>query len=158
LSTIEKSIDIEVRVRTAYNQWTQFEELPRFMEGVQHVRQLDDRRLRWRAEVDGKQLEWDAEITEQIPDKRIAWRSTSGARNAGVVTFHGLSKNRCRVMLQVDYDPKGVAENAGDGLGVMRVRTEGDLERFKSFIEARGVETGAYRGSIASPHDSPGGR
>jgi uncharacterized membrane protein len=148
MSTIEKTIDIDVPVRTAYNQWTQFEEFPKFMEGVQYVRQLDDRRLHWRAEVGGKQVEWDAEITEQIPDERIAWRSTSGAPNAGVVTFEPLSESRCRVNLQLHYEPEGIAENVGDWLGMLSRRAEGDLERFEKFIEARGVETGAYRETL----------
>jgi uncharacterized membrane protein len=148
MSTIEQQIEVEVPVRTAYNQWTQFEEFPRFMEGVQHVHQIDDRHLHWRAEVGGKQVEWEAEITEQIPDERIAWRSTSGAPNAGVVTFQPLSQGRCCVALQLHYDPEGVAENVGDWLGVLSRRAEGDLERFKKFIEAQGVETGAYRGTL----------
>jgi len=152
-SKIEKAIDVEVPVRAAYNQWTQFEEFPRFMEGVESVRQIDDRRLHWRANVGGKSLEWDAEIAEQIPDKRIAWRSLSGARNAGVVTFHRLAEARTRVMLQLDYEPEGFVENLGDALGVVSSRAEGDLERFKEFIEGRGLETGAWRGEIKSPSD-----
>jgi len=155
MSSIQKSIDVGVPARTAYNQWTQFEEFPRFMEGVEKVEQLDDANLRWRAEVGGKTLAWDARITEQIPDKRIAWRSTSGAPNAGVVDFHRLSDDSCRVTLQIDYEPEGVVERIGDVLGVMSARAEGDLERFKEFIEKRGVETGAYRGAIPSPDEDP---
>src|SRR5512134_1585195 len=102
MGQIEQSIDVEVPVRTAYNQWTQFEEFPKFMEGVELVRQIDDRHLRWRATVAGKTVEWDAEIVEQIPDKRIAWRSTTGSRNAGVVTFHRLADAKTRIMLQID--------------------------------------------------------
>jgi uncharacterized membrane protein len=151
MSKIEKSIDVNVPVRTAYDQWTQFEEFPNFMEGVESVEQLDERRLHWRAEFSGKVVEWDAEIAEQIPDTRIAWRSTSGAKNAGVVSFYRLSDDKCRVALQIDYDPHGVLETVGDWLGVMSRRTEGDLERFKKFIEERGVETGAWRGTIPSP-------
>jgi uncharacterized membrane protein len=157
MSSIQKTIDVEVPVRTAYNQWTQFEEFPEFMENVERVTQLDDRRLHWCATIGGKQVEWDAEITEQTPDKRIAWRSTSGAKNRGVVTFHPLSDRSSRVALQLDYDPEGAAENVGDWLGMMGRRTEGDLERFKSFIESRGTETGAYRGSIPSRDDEPSG-
>jgi uncharacterized membrane protein len=153
-STIEKSIDVEVPVRTAYNQWTQFESFPRFMEGVESVRQVDDRHLHWKASVGGKTLEWDAEISEQIPDKRIAWHSTTGAPNAGVVTFHRLTDDTTRVMLQLDYEPQGVVENVGDFLGVMSGRTEGDLERFKDFIEERGIETGAWRGKVPSKDDT----
>src|SRR5687768_15777625 len=152
MANIEKSIDVDVPVRTAYNQWTQFEEFPRFMEGVKEVRQLDDKRLHWRAVVAGKEKEWDAEITEQTPDQRIAWRSRSGAPNAGVVTFHRLDDNRTRIMLQLEYDPEGVVENVGGALGVVTARVSGDLARFKEFIESRGRETGAWRGEIAQDH------
>lgn len=151
MSTIEKSIDVEVPVRTAYNQWTQFEEFPQFMEGVEAVRQLDNQRLHWRANVGGKVEEWDAVITEQHPDERIAWKNTTGASNAGVVTFHRLSDATTRVMLQLEYDPQGVVENVGDMLGVVSRRIAGDLERFKEFIEARGQETGAWRGEVERP-------
>ena len=150
MSKIEKSIEVNVPVRTAYDQWTQFEEFPKFMEGVESIEQLDDSRLHWCAEVGGKNLEWDAEIVEQIPDTKIAWHSTSGAKNAGAVSFYRLSDEKCRITLQIDYDPQGVVETVGDWLGVMSRRTEGDLERFKKFIEERGVETGAYRGTIPS--------
>jgi len=152
MSTIEQSIDVNVPVRTAYNQWTQFEEFPRFMEGVKEVRQLDDKRLHWRATIGGKEEEWDAEITEQIPDKRIAWKNTMGATNAGVVTFHRLDDNQTRIMLQVEYDPQGMVENVGDMLGVVSARVRGDLRRFKDFIESRGKETGGWRGEIHQPN------
>jgi len=152
MSTIEQSIDVNVPVRTAYDQWTQFEEFPRFMEGIREVRQLDDKRLAWCAEVAGKEKRWEAEITEQIPDTRIAWRSRTGANNAGVVTFHRLDDQKTRVMLQLDYDPEGIVENVGDAVGVMSARVRGDLARFKDFIEQRGRETGAWRGSINAPH------
>jgi uncharacterized membrane protein len=154
MAKIEKSIDVKVPVRTAYDQWTQFEEFPRFMEGVEEVRQLDDKRLHWRAKVGGKEEEWDAEITEQLPDERVAWRSTSGAENAGVVTFHHIDANTTRVMLQLEYDPEGVVENVGDALGVVSRRVEGDLKRFKEFIEGRGTETGAWRGEIRRPENT----
>ena len=150
MSTIEQSIELNVPVRAAYDQWTQFEEFPKFMEGVECVEQQGDSHLRWRAEIGGKTVEWDAEITEQIPDTKVAWRSTSGARNAGAVAFFRLSDDRCRITLQIDYDPEGVIETVGDWLGVMSRRAEGDLERFKKLIEERGVETGAYRGTIPS--------
>jgi uncharacterized membrane protein len=150
MSKIEKSVEVNVPVRTAYDQWTQFEEFPKFMEGVESIEQLDDRRLRWCAEIGGKNLEWNAEIVEQIPDTKIAWRSTSGAKNAGAVSFYRLSDEKCRITLQIDYDPQGLVETVGEWLGVMSRRTEGDLERFKKFIEERGVETGAYRGTIPS--------
>jgi len=148
MSQVVKSIDVDVPVRTAYNQWTQFESFPQFMEGVQEVRQLDDTRLHWRATIAGKEEQWDAKITEQNPDQRVAWTSTSGAQNAGVVTFHRLGENQTRVTLQLDYDPEGVVENVGDALGFVSRRVEGDLERFKAFIEKRGHETGAWRGEI----------
>ena len=148
MSTIEKSIEVNVPVRTAYNQWTQFEEFPRFMEGVKEVNQLDDTHLHWKAAIAGQEKEWDAEITEQTPDQRIAWTSRGGAINGGVVTFHRLSDARSKVMLQLEYAPQGVAENVGDALGVVSLRVEGDLERFKEFIEKRGRETGAWRGQV----------
>jgi len=148
MSTIERSIEIEVPVRTAYNQWTQFEEFPRFMEGVESVRQSDDRHLHWVAEIGGVRREWDAEITEQHPDERVAWRATTGTKNAGVVTFHRLDTNRTKVMLQLEVDPEGFVEQAGDRLGFVSRRAASDLERFKEYIEARGQETGAWRGDV----------
>jgi uncharacterized membrane protein len=154
VATIEKSIEVEVPVRAAYNQWTQFEEFPRFMEGVLEVRQLDDRQLHWRAKVGGQEKTWDAEITEQIPDERIAWRARSGAANAGVVTFHRLGDGRTRIMLQLDYEPEGMIEKAGDAVGVVSHRVEGDLLRFKQFIEQRGRETGGWRGEIPQERKS----
>lgn len=148
MSVIEKSIEINVPVRAVYNQWTQFEEFPNFMEGVRQVKQIDDRHLHWKADIGGKEKEWDAEITEQIPDERIAWRSRDGAANAGVVTFHRLSDSKSKIMLQLEYDPEGFVEHAGDAVGVVSQRILGDLERFKTFIEGRGRETGAWRGTV----------
>jgi len=148
MSTIEKSIDVNVPPRTAYNQWTQFEDFPKFMEGVQAVRQLDDKHLHWRTNIGGREKEFRAEITEQIPDKRIAWHSQSGPWHGGVVTFHALNDRQTRVMVQMEYEPEGVVEKAGDFLGVTSRRVEKDLERFKQFIESRGMETGAWRGTI----------
>jgi uncharacterized membrane protein len=147
-STIEESIEVNVPVRTAYNQWTQFEDFPKFMENVLEIRQLDDRHLHWRAKVGAEIKEWDAEITEQIPDKRIAWRSTGGVPNAGVVTFHKIGENRTRVMLQMDYSPDGVVEKVGDSVGAVKLTTKGNLKKFKRLVEARGVETGAWRGQV----------
>ncbi len=152
MASIEKSIEVRVPVHTAYNQWTQFEEFPRFMEGVEEVRQLDDTHLHWCASIGGKRTEWDAVITEQIPDERIAWTNTSGARNAGVITFHKLDPQTTKLMLQLDYDPEGALENVGSALGVVGRRVEGDLERFKEFIESRGAETGAWRGEVRQQH------
>ncbi len=148
---VEKTIEVNVPVQTAYNQWTQFESFPHFMEGVKQVRQLDDKHLHWIAEVGGKKEEWDAEITDQIPDRRIAWRSLSGARNDGVVSFTSADSGKTLVGLRVDYDPQGPVENVGDALGFVTRRVEGDLKRFKEFIEARGTETGAWRGEIRPP-------
>jgi uncharacterized membrane protein len=148
MSTIEQSIELEVPVHTAYNQWTQFEEFPRFMEGVEAVRQLDDRHLHWVAEFGGTRHEWDAEITEQRPDERVAWRNTDGKDNAGVVTFHKLDESRSRVMVQLDFVPEGIKEKLGDAMGAPDRRVKGDLERFKEMIEARGTETGAWRGEV----------
>ena len=150
MATIEKSVDVSVPLRTAYDQWTQFEEFPKFMEGVTEVRQLDDKRLHWKAEIGGQEREWDAEIYEQVPDQRIAWRSISGKNNAGIVTFQALGADRSRINLRIDYDPKGFMENAGDMTGLVSKRVEGDLNRFRDFIEKRGVETGAWRGQIRS--------
>ena len=148
MSTIEESIEVEVPVRTAYNQWTQFEEFPKFMEGVEAVRQLDDTHLHWKAEIWGKAKEWDAEVTEQRPDERVAWTNTEGARNAGAVTFHRIDDGKTRIMLQLDVEPEGPAEKVGDALGAVKRRVKADLERFKEFIEGRGRETGAWRGEV----------
>jgi len=155
MSTVEKSIDVNVPIGTAYNQWTQFEDFPKFMEGVKEVRQLDDTHLHWCASIAGKEEEWDAEITEQIPDQRIAWTSRGGTRNGGVVTFHRISDDVTRIMLQIEYDPQGFTENVGDALGLVSRRVEGDLERFKDFIESRGHETGAWRGSVQQGQTQP---
>ncbi len=148
MSTIVKSIAVDVPVQTAYNQWTQFEAFPEFMEGVREVRQLDDTHLHWVAEIAGQKREWDAEITEQIPDKRIAWRTVSGKQNAGSVNFKGLSESSSQILLQLEYPPEGFAENVGEAVGVVERRVEGDLERFKQFIEKRGYETGSWRGEV----------
>src|SRR5262245_42074591 len=148
MSKITKSIELDVPVRMAYDQWTQFEHFPRFMEGVEEVRQLDAKSLRWRAKVGGRVVEWDAEIYEQIPDDRIAWRSRSGARNEGVVRFESLSPDRTRISLDLVVAPQGFTEKLGDVMGAVSSRVEGDLRRFKEFIESRSVETGAWRGEI----------
>ena len=148
MANVTDSIDVKVPVSTAYNQWTQFESFPQFMEGVESVTQVDDTHLHWKAEVGGKDKEWDAEVTEQHPDERIAWRATSGADNAGVVTFHRIDDETTRVTLQMDVEPEGLVENVGTGLGFLDRRVKGDLERFKEFIESRGGETGAWRGEV----------
>jgi uncharacterized membrane protein len=148
MSAIEESVEVEVPVATAYNQWTQFEEFPSFMDGVDEVRQLDDTHLHWRASVGGHSEEWDAEITEQLPDQRIAWKSTSGKGNAGVVTFHRLDDERSKVMLQLEWETEGMVEALGSALGQDARRVRGDLERFKQLIESRGAESGAWRGEV----------
>jgi uncharacterized membrane protein len=148
MSTIVESIDVQVPVRTAYNQWTQFEEFPRFMEGIERVEQLDDTRLHWVAKIGGKTKEWDAKITEQTPDQRVAWTATTGTDNAGVVTFHRLDDASTRVTVQMDLEPEGAVESVGDAVGIPERRVKGDLERFKEFIESRGRETGAWRGEV----------
>ena len=150
METIRESIEVDVPVSTAYNQWTQFEEFPRFMEGVERVQQLDDTHLRWEAEVGGKRREWEAEITEQKPDERVAWRSTDGKTNAGVVTFHRLDESRSKVMVQLDWQPEGMVEQVGAKAGADDRRVQGDLERFKELVESRGAETGAWRGEVES--------
>lgn len=145
---VEKSIDVEKPVRTVYNQWTQFESFPEFMQGVERVEQKDDKRLHWVAEIGLADREWDAEIVEQTPDQVIAWKATGETANDGRVTFQEVAPNRTRVNLVLEYDPEGFIEKAGDKLGVVDKRAEGDLERFKSFIEERGAEEGAWRGEI----------
>ena len=151
MASIVDSIEVKVSVSTAYNQWTQFEEFPQFMEGVTSVRQADDTHLHWIAEVGGREKEWDAEISEQHPDERIAWHATSGAENAGVVTFHRIDDETTRVTLQLDVEPDGVVESVGTALGFLERRVKGDLERFKEFIEGRGTETGGWRGDVEAP-------
>ncbi len=148
MSNIEQSIEVDVPVRTAYDQWTQFEEFPRFMSGVEEVRQLDDTRLHWVADIGGKRQEWDAKIIDQVPDQRIAWQAVTGKKNGGVVTFHRIDENTTRVTVQMDFEPEGPVEGVGDALGVPERRVKGDLEKFKEFIESRGVETGAWRGEV----------
>lgn len=149
MSSTSESIAIDVPVRTAYNQWTQFEDFPQFMESVQEVRQVNDIHLHWRATVAGKEEQWDAEITEQIPDKRIAWRSTSGVKNAGVVTFHKLADDKTRIMLQMDYSPESVDEKIGNAIGLVKLQVKDNLERYKKLLESRGSETGAWHGVVA---------
>ena len=154
MSNITKSIDVNVPVRTAYNQWTQFETFPEFMEGVEEVRQLDDTNLHWRTNIGGHKAEYDAVVTEQVPDERVAWRSSTGKPNAGVVTFHRLGEDQTRVTVQIDYEPEGFTESVGDKLGFDDRRIQGDLEKFKEFIESRGAPTGAWRGEVGQTHTS----
>ncbi|MEO6350524.1 MAG: SRPBCC family protein [Candidatus Limnocylindrales bacterium] len=148
MGKVEQSIEVNVPLTMAYNQWTQFEEFPKFMQGVEYVRQIDDKTLEWKASVAGRDETWTAEIDEQRPDERVAWHATSGATNAGVVTFHRIDDGKTKVMLQLDWEPEGVIEKTGDALGFDDRRIKGDLEKFKEFIEARATETGAWRGEI----------
>ena len=145
---VEESVEVEVPVSTAYDQWTQFEEFPSFMDGVEKVKQLDDTHLHWVASIGGHEEEWDAEITEQIPDQRIAWKATSGKGNAGVVTFHRLDDNRSKIMLQLDWESEGMVEALGTMVGQDDRKVKGDLERFKELIEKRGTASGAWRDKV----------
>lgn len=137
MSTIEKSIEINVPEYTAYAQWMKFEEFPQFMEGVKEVTRLDAKRFHWKAEIADQEKEWDTEITEKTADQRLAWTSRGSDIKGWVVTFHQLSNARSKIMLQVEYDPQGVAEHVGDAVGVVSQRVQGDLERFKALIEKR---------------------
>ena len=145
MERIEKIVDVDCPVHTVYNQWTQFEDFPRFMDGVKEVRQLDDTHVHWRASVGGKEKEWDAEITEQVPDEKIGWKSISGdAPNAGTVRFEPLAANRTRVRLLMAYEPQGAVEHMGDALGVLSASVQSSVNNFKKYIESRGAETGAW--------------
>ena len=148
MASVQESVDVDVPIRVAYDQWTQFESFPHFMEGVERVEQKDDKTLEWHANIAGQDKHWTAEIVEQTPDQRIAWRSTSGATNSGVVSFQPSGANATRVTLQLEADPEGPIESAGDALGFLDRRVKGDLDRFKEFVEGRGVPTGAWRGEI----------
>jgi uncharacterized membrane protein len=154
MQTIERSIEVDAPIDRVYNQWTQFEDFPRFMEGVEEVRQIDDRHLHWVAKAGGKRKEWDAEIIEQVPEQRIAWRSTSGAPNAGIVHFIPRDQNHTVVALQMTYEPEGAIEKLGSAMGVLEGRVEADLKHFKDFIQQRSTETGSWRGEIHGDHVS----
>jgi hemerythrin superfamily protein/carbon monoxide dehydrogenase subunit G len=153
MTKVEKSVEVAVPVSTAYNQWTQFEEFPQFMSGVQQVEQLDDRTLRWVAEIAGVRRQWTATVLEQIPNRKVAWAATEGATNAGAVTFETVGGASTLVTLSLDYEPEGVVEKVGDALNIVERQATGDLERFKTFIEARGTETGAWRGQVTDEPD-----
>jgi uncharacterized membrane protein len=156
MSQVVETVDVAVPVRTAYNQWTQFEQFPAFMNSVREIRQLDDTRLHWVVEFGGVRREFDARITEQHPDERVAWTSTEGPRHAGVVTFHRLDDTHSRVTAQLDIDPEGFVENVADRAGIVDRLIKSDLANFREFIEQRGAETGAWRGDVAQPSASPG--
>jgi uncharacterized protein (TIGR02271 family) len=142
------TIEVDAPLRAVYNQWTQFEEFPRFMEGVEEVRQEGEKRLFWRAKIAGKVKEWEAEITEQVPDQRIAWQSVDGSPNSGTIRFEELGPDRTMVTATIEYEPEGFLEKTGDALGIPSGRVEGDLRRFRDYIEERGRETGGWRGQI----------
>lgn len=148
METIEKSIEVEAPISQVYNQWTQFEDFPRFMEGVERVDQTDDKHLHWVAKVAGRRKEWDAEIVEQVPEDRIAWRSISGAPNSGVVHFRPSDATHTLITLRMNYEPQGAMEHLGTAMGVLSGRVESDLQHFKDFIQNRGTETGSWRGEI----------
>jgi uncharacterized membrane protein len=150
MARVEESIEVNVPVSTAYNQWTQFEEFSRFMEGIETVTQIDDTHLRWVAEIGGKRHEWEAEITEQKPDQRVAWRALEGHYNSGIVTFEPIDENRTRINVVMEHETEGITETLGSALGADSRRVKGDLERFKELIESRGVESGAWRGEVES--------
>lgn len=144
MEKIQKSIEVNVPVNIAYKQWTHFEEFPNFMEGVKEVRKLDEKRLHWRAEVGGEEKEWDAEIIEQIPDRRISWHSLTGTNTTGSVTFHGVGNNKTQITLLLNYEPQFAAEKSGDTHGLVTRRVEGDLERFGRLVESRGKQSGNW--------------
>ena len=148
MSQIIETVDVDVPVRVAYDQWTQFEEFPRFMKAVEKVEQLNDTTIRWTAEIAGVTKTWTAKITQQEPDQRVAWTSIEGAKNAGVVTFHRLDDLKTRVTLQLDVEPEGPVESVGDALGFVSRQAKDDLKNFKEFIEQQGVSTGAWRGEV----------
>lgn len=162
-TNVAHSVDVTVPVTTAYNQWTQFETFPQFMDGVERIDQLTPTRTHWVTSIAGVHREFDAEITEQHADERVAWTTENGTHQAGVVTFHRLDDRTTRVTLQLDHDPEGLVEKAGDALGIVSRRVKGDMENFKKFIEAQGHEDGAWRGEVppapqqdtpaAAPHD-----
>ena len=155
---VEKSIEVDVPVRTAYNQWTQFEDFPQFMGGVDQVNQVSDALTHWITQIAGVRREWDAAILEQVPDRKVAWAATTGATNAGAVYFQSLGPDRTLVRLNLEYEPEGLVEKVGDALNIVERQAQADLERFKQFIENRGTATGGWRGAVneAGTVGSPG--
>jgi uncharacterized membrane protein len=148
METIRESIEVDVPVRTAYNQWTQFEEFPQFMEGVESLKQIDDTHLQWVAEISGKRREWQAEIVDQVPDQKVAWRAVDGNGPNGIVEFEPLGEDKTLVTVEMAYEQEGFTEQLGAKVGIDSRQVKGDLERFKQLIEVRGVETGAWRGEV----------
>jgi uncharacterized membrane protein len=150
MPNVTKSIDVEVPVSTAYNQWTQFESFPRFMGGVESITQTDDTHSHWVTKIGGQTREFDTEITEQHPDERVAWKSTDGTAHAGVVTFHRLSDSQTKVTVQLDWQADGLVEKAGALVGVDDHQVNADLDRFKTYIESQGHPDGAWRGDVSN--------
>jgi uncharacterized membrane protein len=148
MARVEESIDVNAPVTTAYNQWTQFEEFPKFMDSVKSVTQIDDTHLRWVAEIGGQEEQWEAEITEQQPDRKIAWRAQDGQNNSGTVTFESLGDNQTRINVVMEHETEGLTEALGSALGADSRQVKGDLERFKQVVEGLGTETGAWRGEV----------
>jgi uncharacterized membrane protein len=148
MSRVEQTIDVDVPVRVAYDQWTQFEEFPRFMDGIERVVQRGDKYLDWTATVGGRRKDWTAEITDQEPDSRVAWKAVSGAENAGAVLFEAVDDTTTRVTLRMEAEPEGAVESVGDAIGVLDRQVKGDLERFKELVESRGSASGGWRGEI----------
>jgi uncharacterized membrane protein len=152
VASVQESVDVDVPIRVAYDQWTQFESFPQFMGGVESITQIDDTHVHWVTNIDGVKREFDTEITEQHPEERVAWASTGGdTKQAGVVTFHRLDDAKTRVMIQIDWDPEGLLEKAGAALGFDDRQVKADAKKFKEFIESRGSETGAWRGDVQRP-------
>ena len=152
MSQVQESVDVEVPVRTAYDQWTQFESFPQFMDGVESITQIDDTHSHWVTKIAGVKREFDTEVTEQHPDERVAWKSTGGdTKHAGVVTFHRLSDTETRVMIQLDWEPGDLVEKVGSAVGVDDHQVKADARRFKQFIEERGSQTGSWRGNVEGP-------
>lgn len=156
MTTIEQHIDVDVPISTAYNQWTQFEEFPEFMSNVEEIDQVDDTHLHWRVKIGGVEREFDAEVVEQHPDERVAWKSEDGPFHSGVVTFHRLDDAATRVMVQFDWEPSGAVEKIGSGLQIDDAAVASDLRRFKEIIEAQGMETGGWRGDVDRAPDATG--
>ena len=148
MARVSQSVEVSVSVRVAYNQWTQFEQFPQFMEGIEQVTQLDDTHLRWVADIGGKRHEWDAEITEQTPDTRIAWRSVEGYHNEGVVMFEKIAPDVTRIKVEFEYEPEGLVEKTGSAIGADDLQVEEDLERFKALVEGTGGAAEGWRGEV----------
>lgn len=151
MSAIIEAVDVSVPIRVAYGQWTQFESFPHFMAGVEEVRQVDDTHTHWVLDIAGQTREFDATITEQHPDERVAWKSDAGPEHAGVITFHRLDESHTRVTAQLNIDPEGFVENVADKTGILTHRVKSDMKNFKKFIEEHGGETGAWRGDVDRP-------